>query len=191
MRTARSRTTSTYLPARRSIDRLLQVVGRRVIALRGPFRRDLGLRRVRLVADFHRQRRDARLDEAVLIAADEAVALRLRIGLHAEAELPSPSARMSPPRSDSSRPSTISVFSGNSGRNMSVLTLATMLAARHRRVRGEVARSELALLFAGDRDEQDRSRRLRARLVQRAPPLRGSPRCPTRCPSRRCRSCRR
>ena len=43
-----------------------------------------------LVADLHRQRRDARSDEAVLIAADEAVALRFRIGLHRRSRPPSP-----------------------------------------------------------------------------------------------------
>ena len=43
------------------IDRLIQIVRRRVVALGRPFARDLGLRRVFVVADLHRQRRDARL----------------------------------------------------------------------------------------------------------------------------------
>src|SRR5204863_7635805 len=60
-----------------SVDRLFQIVGRLVITLRGPALRDRGFRRVHLVADFHGERGNARANEAVLIAADETIGVRL------------------------------------------------------------------------------------------------------------------
>ena len=82
--------------------------------------------------------------------------------------------RTASPRSDSSRPSTITLFIGKSGRNMSMLMFATMASRRHGRMRGEVARAEQALLFGGHRHEQHRAlrplrplRQRRGRLDQR------------------------
>src|SRR5579871_226661 len=75
------------LVGRGEVDRLLQIVGRRVIALGSPLRRDRRLRRVRLVADLHGQRGNAEADEAVLIASHEPVSLRLGIRLHGKAEI--------------------------------------------------------------------------------------------------------
>src|SRR5260221_1227555 len=51
------------------VDRLMQIVGWRVVALRGPLARDLRLRRVRLVADPHPKRRDTAPHEACLLSA--------------------------------------------------------------------------------------------------------------------------
>src|SRR6185369_13499621 len=69
--------------AGRNVERLRQIVADAVVALSGPLARDLRFRRAFFVTDLHGERRDPLANEAVLIAADEAVALRLRIGLHA------------------------------------------------------------------------------------------------------------
>src|SRR5262245_56115455 len=61
------------------IHRLVHVVGRGVVAVRKPVLEDLLFGRAKLEAHIHLDRRNTFLDEAVLIAADEAVAQRLGI----------------------------------------------------------------------------------------------------------------
>ena len=88
---------------RLQIDRLAQIVGRRVVSLRPPALDDLVLRRAQGPSDLERERRDAAADEAVLIAAHEARCARLGI---ARDSIPAarPPRRRSSARSDSSRP---------------------------------------------------------------------------------------
>src|SRR4030095_13227247 len=62
------------------INRLLQIFRRRVIAFGAPAFDDLVLRRAFDKSDLQRSRRNAALDEAVLIAAREGIALRFRVG---------------------------------------------------------------------------------------------------------------
>ena len=70
----------------KSPDGLREIVGRRVVPLGRPLLRDHFLRRIRLVAHFHRERGNACADEAVLIASDETVSLRFWIALHLEVQ---------------------------------------------------------------------------------------------------------
>src|SRR5262245_57999229 len=65
---------------RLEIYRLLQIVRWRVIAFGAPAFDDLVLRRAFVKSHFQRSRRNAALNEAVLIAAREGVALRFRVG---------------------------------------------------------------------------------------------------------------
>src|SRR5215468_303095 len=65
---------------RLKINRLLQIVRRRVIAFGAPAFDYLVLRRAFDKSDLQRSRRNAALDEAVLIAAREGIALRFRVG---------------------------------------------------------------------------------------------------------------
>src|SRR6267378_7012787 len=68
------------------VDRLVHVVGRRVIALGEPVFENLYLGRTGLGSDAHDHRGHAVADEVVLIAADEKIAQRLGIGLNFYAE---------------------------------------------------------------------------------------------------------
>src|SRR5262245_19827429 len=65
---------------RLAVDRLLQIIARRVVTLGAPPTHDVVLRRIPNEPDLQRQRRHAGLDEAVLIAARKGVALGLGIG---------------------------------------------------------------------------------------------------------------
>src|SRR5262249_53232208 len=65
---------------RLEIYRLLQIVRWRVIAFGAPAFEDLVLRRAFVKSHFQRSRRNAALNEAVLIAAREGIALRFRVG---------------------------------------------------------------------------------------------------------------
>jgi hypothetical protein len=71
----------------RLIHRLIQIVGRLVIAVANKIVENLIFRRAELVAEFERQGGHALANEAVLIAADEAVLLWFLIGLHADTKL--------------------------------------------------------------------------------------------------------
>ncbi len=57
-----------------------------MITLGDPFRCDSRLRRLLRVSHFHGERRNSKLDEAVLVAAHEPIPLRFGIGLHFEPE---------------------------------------------------------------------------------------------------------
>ena len=76
-------------------------------------------------------------------------------------------ARMSAPRSDSSRPEHHQHLQREQRQEHVGVDVGDDARARHGGMRGEVARAEQPFLLAGHRDEQDRPRRLRARLVQR------------------------
>src|SRR5258708_31949463 len=64
------------------VHRLVDVVGRRVIALRQPVFEDLHLRRAGFGSDAHDYRRHTVPYEVVLIAADEKIAQRLGVRLN-------------------------------------------------------------------------------------------------------------
>src|SRR5438067_13608 len=68
---------------RRLVDRLIQIVGGLVIPVLDPVMKNPVFRSAEFVAEFECQRGHAAPDEAVLIAADEPVLVRLFVRLHA------------------------------------------------------------------------------------------------------------
>ena len=71
---------------RLEVDRLAEIVGRRVVPLGPPLLHDLVLGRILAEAEFREDGRNSALDEAVLIAPREDVPLRLGVGQHLDAE---------------------------------------------------------------------------------------------------------
>ena len=78
----------------------------------------------------------------------------------------SATARTCLPRSDSSRPYTVRMCSGNSGRNMSTFKSATIWSGFHGGMRREIFRSQQPFLLAGNNHEEQGTPQLRFRLVQ-------------------------
>ena len=74
-----------------------------MITLGQPFFGDSLFRRTFVEADLERKRRDTLADEAVLVAPDENISLRLEVGL-CVTPISLATAEASAPRSDSSRP---------------------------------------------------------------------------------------
>src|SRR6266849_7604329 len=68
------------------VNRLVDIVAWCVVALCEPILEDLGFGRARLGGDVQDDGGDAVADEIVLIAADEEIALRLRVGDDFDAE---------------------------------------------------------------------------------------------------------
>ena len=110
----------------REINGLVHVVLDAVVAIAVPGLEYFFFLAAGEVAERKGQGGNALLDEAVLVAADEAIAVRLLVGLHFDASGFGHTARTSSPRVDSLRPWTSSHFKGKSGRNMSMLRSATM-----------------------------------------------------------------
>src|SRR3979411_2862167 len=75
------------------IDRLVNVVRRRMVALGQPIFENLYLGRIGFRSNTHGERRNTVADEVVLIAAYEKIPQRLRIGLNAYSLRPGDLAR--------------------------------------------------------------------------------------------------
>src|SRR5271166_5538939 len=138
------------------INRLIDVIRRRMIALGEPLLMDRGLRRALDEADGHRKRGDPLPDEAVLVAAHEGIAQRFGIRLYLHAQLRCDFARI-----------VAQVGFGQSlhGQNLQRdnwqkhvgIEVGNDGGLGHRGMRGEVLRSQQAFLFGRDKQKQQRA----------------------------------
>ena len=130
---------------RGEVDRLLQVVGRRVIALGQPVFEELLLfGRVGLGSNAHDQRGHSVTDEVVLVAANEKIAHRLGVGLNLHAVRTARS-RGAIAKIESSRPKTVRNFSGYDRQEHVDIDVGDDGRGRDRGISGEVAWSPAAL----------------------------------------------
>src|SRR5262245_53799424 len=138
------------------VHRLIEIVGRLMIPLAHPRQSRLLILGAEFVPELEGQCRDAAADEAVLIAADEPILIRLAIGLDFDAELARHDAHGFPQRR-LSETLHLDHLQWIQRQEHVEIDVGDDLVGWNRRMRREVARSEQPFLFGGDSDEEDRA----------------------------------
>src|ERR1039458_9809693 len=149
------------------IHRLIQIVGRLVIAVADKIVEDLVFRGAELVPELERQRRHARANKAVLIAPDEAVLVGFLIGLHLYAIL---LGRLGNAFAQGRfrHPLHLDPFQIEERHEHIQVDVGDNVLPLHCRPRREIPRAEFALLLRRHRQEHDRPLGLGAALLHDA-----------------------
>src|ERR1035437_10185401 len=146
------------------IHRLIQIVGRLVIAVADKIVEDLVFRGAELVPELERQRRHTRANKAVLIAPDEAVLVGFLIGLRLYAILLRPLANGIAQRRFR-QPLHLDPFQIEERHEHIQVDVGDNVLPLHCRPRREIPRAEFALLLRRHRQEHDRPLGLGAALL--------------------------